>query len=53
MHPDGQTYGWLNTRDGLESKGQIKVAPPDHLDRANFKWADVSLCSLCLSVIPN
>lgn len=42
MEKDGKTTGWLNKPNGLESKGQIKFAPKEHLDRANFKWADVN-----------
>ncbi|KAI1295187.1 hypothetical protein F5Y03DRAFT_399325 [Xylaria venustula] len=42
MMKDGQTFGSLNKAGGLQYKGQIKYAPSGHLDRANFKWADVT-----------
>lgn len=43
MEKDARTVGHLNKETGLEDKGQIKFAPAERLDRANFKWADVSL----------
>lgn len=42
MEKDARTVGQLNKASGLEYKGQIKFAPTEKLDRANFKWADVS-----------
>ncbi|CAH0045126.1 unnamed protein product [Clonostachys solani] len=42
MGKDGRTVGSLNKANGLEYKGQIKFAPTERLDRANFRWADVS-----------
>jgi hypothetical protein len=42
MEKDARTVGHLNKASGLEYKGQIKFAPTEKLDRANFKWADVS-----------
>ncbi|KAK4210281.1 carbohydrate esterase [Rhypophila decipiens] len=42
MEPDGRSIGHLNKADDFEFKGQIKFAPSEHLDRANFKWADVT-----------
>ncbi|KAK0761499.1 hypothetical protein N5P37_006451, partial [Trichoderma harzianum] len=42
MEKDARTVGHLNKAGGLEDKGQIKFAPAERLDRANFKWADVN-----------
>lgn len=43
MKKNMQVFGSLNKAGGLQYKDQIKL-PPDEgkLDRANFKWADVS-----------
>jgi hypothetical protein len=43
MKKDMQVFGSLNKAGGLQWKDQIKFAPDNGtLDRANFKWADVS-----------
>ncbi|KAK3947731.1 carbohydrate esterase [Pseudoneurospora amorphoporcata] len=42
MEKDARTVAHLNKATGLIYKDQIKFAPVERLDRANFKWADVT-----------